>query len=331
MITHRRFVPRHSGEERLDSACTVAIGYNVERFANGRNNVRTIELEGADNIRDLGGMPVAGNRRIAKGLLFRGSALAGITERDMQLLFGELGIKRVIDVRTGWERAAKPDIQAPGVEYLHIPFYDIEKVGIEYTEPAAGTKVIGRDVACDPDLFYRSLANPLTVRQMREGLHSMLDSAIAGRPVYVHCSGGKDRAGILTLLALTVLGADRNAILDDYLLTNVARHTPASCAWPMATKNAPASSRTPIARAPRTSSRFERPSTRAMETWKRSCATSSASTTVTACKHARPARSRSYKPPKHSSATSCMNSSDKYTGSFRAVLSVMCAPAPAAP
>ena len=223
MITHRRFVPRHSGEERLDSACTVAIGYNVERFANGRNNVRTIELEGADNIRDLGGMPVAGNRRIAKGLLFRGSALAGITERDMQLLFGELGIKRVIDVRTGWERAAKPDIQAPGVEYLHIPFYDIEKVGIEYTEPAAGTKVIGRDVACDPDLFYRSLANPLTVRQMREGLHSMLDSAIAGRPVYVHCSGGKDRAGILALLALTVLGADHNAILDDYLLTNVAR------------------------------------------------------------------------------------------------------------
>ena len=33
-----------------------------------------------------------------------------------------------------------PDICIPGIENLHIPFYDLEKVGIEYTKSAPGTK-----------------------------------------------------------------------------------------------------------------------------------------------------------------------------------------------
>ena len=185
--------------------------------------MNVIELEGADNVRDLGGIPVGGGRAVAPGLLYRGSALSGITARDQELLFGKLGISCIIDLRTGWEREAKPDVETPGVEYLHIPFYDLEKVGIEYTEPAAGTKVIGRDVACDPDLFYRSLSNPLTAGQMRDGVHEAFARAVQGKPVYAHCSGGKDRAGILALLLLTVLGAGEEAILEDYLLTNIAR------------------------------------------------------------------------------------------------------------
>jgi protein tyrosine/serine phosphatase len=100
----------------------------------------------------------------------------------------------------------------------------LDIVGIEYTEPAKGTKVVGRDVACDPERFYRSLANPRTVKQMRQAVNAAFESAAAGKPVYLHCSGGKDRAGILTLLILTVLGASRDDILKDYLETNVARN-----------------------------------------------------------------------------------------------------------
>ncbi len=187
------------------------------------SDARVIELQGINNVRDLGGIPIEGGRIVARGLIYRGSALADITERDQNLLFGELGITRIIDLRCGWECEAKPDVEVPDVENLHIPFYDLEKVGIEYTEPTAGTKTVGRDVACEPSRFYRSLSNPLTVRQMCEGLHAVLDHAMGGQPVYVHCSGGKDRAGIMTLLILTVLGASEEDILEDYLLTNVAR------------------------------------------------------------------------------------------------------------
>ncbi|MBQ9002588.1 MAG: tyrosine-protein phosphatase [Eggerthellaceae bacterium] len=185
--------------------------------------MRAIELQGADNVRDLGGIPAGDGRIVAPGLMYRGSALHKLTDDDRRTLFGELGIACIVDVRCGWEREAKPDAVADGVENLHIPFYDLEKVGIEYTEPAEGTKVVGRDVACNPERFYRSLANPLTVRQMRNGVHQVFGHAMSGHPVYIHCSGGKDRAGILSLLVLTVLGVSREDILEDYLLTNIDR------------------------------------------------------------------------------------------------------------
>ena len=186
-------------------------------------DMRAIELEGVENVRDLGGIPVSGGREVARGLLLRGAALAGMTEADRQLLFGDLGVRCVIDLRCGWERQAHPTPAHPGVDDLHIPFYDRDIVGIEYTEPAAGTRVVGRDVACDPDHFYRSLANPLTVGQMARCLDEVLARVTRGVPVYQHCSSGKDRTGIMALLVLAVLGAEPTAILDDYLLTNVSR------------------------------------------------------------------------------------------------------------
>ena len=187
------------------------------------DSLASIELQGVKNVRDLGGIPVEGGRVVAPGLFFRGSALASATQDDCDVLFGQLGIGCVIDVRTGWEREAKPDVQVPGVENLHIPFYDMDIVGIEYTEPAPGTIAIGHDFACVPDDFYRSLPNELTVRQMREAVNAVFDRALRGCPTYQHCSGGKDRAGILALLVLAVLGASRDDILLDYLATNASR------------------------------------------------------------------------------------------------------------
>lgn len=185
--------------------------------------MRTIQLESIGNVRDLGSIPVKGKRIVTPGLIYRGSALTGLSENDRNVLFGDRGITCVIDVRTGWERAEKPDPAIPGVENLHIPFYDLDIVGIEYTESAAGTKVVGRDVACEPVRFYASLSNPLTAGQMGKAVRKVFDCALAGKPVYAHCSGGKDRAGILSLLVLMVLGASADDILDDYLATNVAR------------------------------------------------------------------------------------------------------------
>jgi protein-tyrosine phosphatase len=39
-------------------------------------------------------------------------------------------------------------------------------------------------------------------------------------PVLIHCSAGKDRAGVATALILEALGVDRETIMEDYLLTN---------------------------------------------------------------------------------------------------------------
>lgn len=184
---------------------------------------RAVKLDRVNNVRDLGGIPVAGGREVRHGLFFRGSALVALSDRDRETLLRRLRVRRVIDLRCGWELEAKPDVDLPGVENLHIPFYDLEKVGIDYTHPTDGTKIVGRDVACEPGHFYRSMSNHLTVGQMAKALSVMIMSAQRGEAVYVHCSGGKDRAGIMSMLMLTVLGASREDILEDYLLTNIDR------------------------------------------------------------------------------------------------------------
>ena len=188
-----------------------------------RRSVRVVELEGVTNARDLGGIPVAGDRVVKRGLIYRGDALCKLSDSGRTKLKHEYGIRCVIDVRCGWEREAKPDVDIVGVENLHIPFYDLEKVGIEYTKSIEGSKVTGRDIVCDPDDFYRSMPNELTAKMMAQGLETIFAHALAGEPVYEHCSGGKDRAGIMALLVLTILGASKEDILDDYLLTNEGR------------------------------------------------------------------------------------------------------------
>ncbi len=207
----------------------------------------TIHLEALRNVRDLGGTPVGGAcgldgtrgpngtpadggtpahdgaRRVKSGLILRGAALAGASAADLDALFGAHGVKCVIDLRCGWERAAKPDPYVDGVENLHIPFYDKDIVGLEYTKKVPGTIRIGHDFACDQVDFYRSTANPATVAQMARALDALFTRAMSGIPVYLHCTGGKDRAGILAALALEVLGAQPDAVLCDYLATNASR------------------------------------------------------------------------------------------------------------
>lgn len=182
-----------------------------------------IEFEGIQNARDLGGIPVYGGKTVAPGLFIRCGSLDKPTESDIQKIRGDLHVATIIDVRTGWERAAKLDVEIEGIENLHIPFFDKKIVGIEYEKPVEGTKKVGNDFACDPSDFYQAMANPLTAVFMGKGLKVTFDNALQGRTTLIHCSGGKDRAGVFSLLLLSVLGANREDILEDYLLTNVSR------------------------------------------------------------------------------------------------------------
>lgn len=189
--------------------------------------MRVITLEGPENVRDVGGTPLLNGRQVKPGLIYRGSDLARLTDADKTLLFSTLGIQIIIDLRCGWEREDKPTPHIAGVRNYVVPFYDEAIVGIDYHEPSqapyATTEVVGRDVACNPTNFYSSCANPLTVGQMRQGLNILFGAVARGIPIYQHCSGGKDRTGLMTFLALHILGADPEAILEDYLYTNVSR------------------------------------------------------------------------------------------------------------
>ena len=103
-----------------------------------------ISVDGVENVRDLGGISVLDDRKVKSGLFFRGANLSGITKNGAHFLSHDLGVSLVIDLRVGWETEEKPDVPIPGVEYVHLPFYDKDKVGIDYTEKAQGTQLVGK-------------------------------------------------------------------------------------------------------------------------------------------------------------------------------------------
>ena len=184
-----------------------------------------LALETVQNVRDIGGIPVTGSRVIKSGLFLRGAHLARLSDNDARVLFEERGVTCVVDLRCSWELEVKPEatLIPSHVRYAHNPLYDGQIVGIEYHRPVPGTISIGHDFACDPDDFYRNMANPLTMAQVAKAVQLLLERGIAGHATYYHCSGGKDRAGITTLCLLTVLGATKDAIEADYLMTNESR------------------------------------------------------------------------------------------------------------
>src|SRR5690606_28096274 len=61
---------------------------------------REVRLEGAFNVRDLGGLAVTRRMVTTRRLVYRADSLDSLTERDGELLFGELGIGTIIDLRT---------------------------------------------------------------------------------------------------------------------------------------------------------------------------------------------------------------------------------------
>src|SRR5215469_9122219 len=59
-----------------------------------------IELEGAYNVRDLGGLRTKDGRRTKHGLIYPGDSLDNISPSDAKILFDKLGIGTIVDLRT---------------------------------------------------------------------------------------------------------------------------------------------------------------------------------------------------------------------------------------
>ena len=59
-----------------------------------------IQLTGADNARDLGGIRTADGAVIRKGYLIRSNRLSRITKKDIQILKDQYHLHKIIDLRT---------------------------------------------------------------------------------------------------------------------------------------------------------------------------------------------------------------------------------------
>lgn len=188
---------------------------------------RWVHLAGAVNVRDVGDLPTVDGRVTAAGRLLRADNLQSLTEQDVDRLIDGLGVRLVVDLRTGAELRA----EGPGplqhksvVQHRHLSLF-----------PEAGKNT---DVAAEEVLPWttaeartreRNSAGPETVAEhylsyLRDRPDNVVAAlrAIAGQEdgaALVHCAAGKDRTGVVIALALTVAGVQRQAIIDDYVAT----------------------------------------------------------------------------------------------------------------
>ena len=188
---------------------------------------RWIDLEGAVNARDVGGVALAGGGAVAPGRLLRSDNLQDLTRADVDHLVEGLGLRAVIDLRTGVEVR----MEGPG------PLLDDDRVVVEhrslYPEAGEHTDALQADTIVPWQNGVHGADMPgesPTVRTYFGYLERRPDSIVAalrtiaeppeGGAALVHCAAGKDRTGLVVALALEVAGAEREAVVADYALTS---------------------------------------------------------------------------------------------------------------
>jgi protein-tyrosine phosphatase len=184
---------------------------------------RLIVLEGALNVRDLGGYRSAAGTMVRWGRLYRGDNPGSLTDADL-LLIDRLGLRTVIDHRSASEVAEHGGRlgERGGVTLLKLPIAEHLVEDASPFQRILTKQLLSFSVEDMAELYHRML-----LRHARTfGQVVQLAAAADGTPLLFHCIGGKDRAGLTAALILEVLGVDRADVLDDYELTNEYRtHT----------------------------------------------------------------------------------------------------------
>ena len=179
-----------------------------------------IELEGAVNVRDLGGLPTSDGGTTVPGRLLRSENLQELSTGDVARLVDEIGVTTVVDLRSTNEVAIEgpaPLDALPGVRRAHHPvlteFLDVSDTvkAALVTESAEADRVrYPDDPMCGHYLGY--LEN-----RPEEVTGALRSIATAPGAAIVHCAAGKDRTGVIVALALTAAGVEPEAIVADYM------------------------------------------------------------------------------------------------------------------
>ena len=173
------------------------------------------------NTRDLGGMKTQDGRRIVQGKLFRSGHLNSLSKSDTDKLAQIAPV--IIDFRTDAERKEQPDQEIPGTESVHIPIVDDLTAGISREQGSLMEMfrrfILKPDAAkkymCD---LYRAFVSDNAVRKYAGFVNILLKEK--NKAVLWHCTAGKDRAGIASVIVEEMLGIPRDIIISDYLKTN---------------------------------------------------------------------------------------------------------------
>ena len=179
-----------------------------------------LPFAGGNNFRELGGYHADEGKTIKWGQIYRGFPTGRLTtEADRARLDG-LGLRLILDLRSGVEAAKLPDYVPDGARLVQI-------CGLR--------DATGQEIDFSPNDIQRLVQNApagtnltqLIYRQMLTGnkaFKELFRALEAGEtPILFHCTAGKDRTGVAAMLILLALGASDETICADYARTNLCR------------------------------------------------------------------------------------------------------------
>lgn len=174
---------------------------------------RLLPMSGAYNMRDLGGYRTVYGKHVKWKTLYRSDDMNKLTKIDLDYLT-LLPLRTVIDFRGEAESEAAAD-HLPQTVSKHIPLH-IEAGDMKYMAHFDMNNLSGTM----QEVYAFIIRNMQDV--YKKFFCILLEKEDA--PFLFHCSAGKDRTGIAAALLLSVLGVDRETIMEDYMLS--AKHIP---------------------------------------------------------------------------------------------------------
>ncbi len=156
-------------------------------------STRLLKIDGAENIRDIGGLITYDGSTVKYGMLYRGSELDGagdsrydVSSEGIGEFLSLTGVKTDMDLRNPADLTFKKDILGDGVAHR---YYSATSYGAIFDDKATVRKI------------FADLADP------------------SSYPVYMHCTYGRDRTGTVCYLLEALLGVTEEYRSYDYKLS----------------------------------------------------------------------------------------------------------------
>lgn len=177
------------------------------------------------NLRDAGGHSTPSGAIMRRGLLYRSEHPTVGTPADLAALQA-LGLRRVYDLRTSFERSCQPAPDLPGAERIVIDIVGDDPDAMParllalLSDPRPAQALLGDGRA--EAMFVASYRSFVTLESARSGYRRFYEGLIegSGRPALVHCTTGKDRTGWACAALQSLLGVPREAVFADYLASH---------------------------------------------------------------------------------------------------------------
>lgn len=178
----------------LGGGCVVSYKFNCSR----------LPLDGAYNVRELGGYPTDTGSMTKYHRFLRGDSLSNLSDKDKAFLW-DYGVRMIIDLRSEGQiqDSDRSVIGIDGITYVQCSLMGQDLTDLSKITPEQYNKGLA--------LIYEDIL------ENKKAIEFIFNSmAEQDGCILFHCSAGKDRTGVLAMLLMDLAGVDKYDCAANY-------------------------------------------------------------------------------------------------------------------